>query len=114
MAKLAGTKRRAEEGVTVRISCDNDFLRRAEICVGVIAHGKMQKLQFCGMDPQEGAAARGWNDQISGNKKHNTICIDFSDDFAMSGNLSGTGGLRKCIENNAVFRWLDLRGGAAA
>ena len=47
-------------------------------------------------------------------KKHNTICIDFSDDFAMSGNLSGTGGLRKCIENNAVFRWLDLRGGAAA
>ena len=40
--------------------------------------------------------------------------IDSSDDFAMSGNLSGTGGLRKCIENNAVFRWLDLRGGAAA
>ena len=39
--------------------------------------------------------------------------IDFSDDFAMSGNMSGTGGLRKCIENNAVFRWLDLRGGAA-
>ena len=46
MAKLAGTKRRAEEGVTVRISCDNDFLRRAEICVGVIAHGKMQKFNF--------------------------------------------------------------------
>lgn len=44
----------------------------------------------------------------------NTICIDFSDDFAMSGNLSGTGCLRKCIENNEVFRWLDLRGGAAA
>lgn len=75
---------------------------------------KMQKLRFRGMAPQEGAAARGWNDQINGNKKHNTICIDFSDDFAMSGNLSGTGGLRKCIENNAVFRWLDLRGGAAA
>lgn len=103
-----------EAYITGCINCGNDFLRRAEICVGVIAHGKMQKLQFCGMDPQEGAAARGWNDQISGNKKHNTICIDFSDDFAMSGNLSGTGGLRKCIENNAVFRWLDLRGGAAA
>ena len=62
MAKSVGIKRRAEEGVTVRISCDNDFLRRAEICVGVIAHGKMKKLQFCGMAPQEGAAARGWND----------------------------------------------------
>lgn len=62
MAKLAGIERRAEEGATVRISCDNDFLRGAEICVGVIAHGKMQKLQFCGMDPQEGAAARDRND----------------------------------------------------
>ena len=62
MVKPVGIKRRAEEGVTVRISCDNDFLRRAEICVGVIAHGKMQKLQFCGMDPQEGAAARDRND----------------------------------------------------
>lgn len=75
---------------------------------------KMQKLRFRGMAPQEGAAARGWNNQIGGNKKHNTICIDFSDDFAMSGNLSRTDGLQKCIENNAVFRWLDLRGGAAA
>ena len=46
MAKSVGIKRRAEEGVTVRISCDNDFLRRAEICVGLIACGKCRNYNF--------------------------------------------------------------------
>ena len=64
MAKLAGTKRRTEETKkTLRfVYTRTMILRGEEICVGVIAHGKMQKLQFCGMDPQEGAAARDRND----------------------------------------------------
>ena len=36
--------------------------------MGLIACGKMQKLRFCGMGPQEDTATRGRNDQISGNK----------------------------------------------
>ena len=88
------------------------ILRGVEICVRVIAHEKMQKLQFCGMDPQGGAAARGRNDQISGNKKHNTICIDFSDDFARRGDLNRTGGLWKFVENNEISRWIGLQKGA--
>lgn len=51
-----------EAYITGCINCGNDFLRGVEICVRVIAHEKMQKLQFCGMDPQEGAAARDRND----------------------------------------------------
>lgn len=64
MAKLVGIKRRAEETKkTLRFVYTRTMtLRGVEICVGVIAHGKMQKLQFCGMDPQEGAAARDRND----------------------------------------------------
>lgn len=62
MVKPVRVKRRMEAYITGCINCDNDFLRGAEICVGVIAHGKMQKLRFRGMAQQEGAAARGWND----------------------------------------------------
>ena len=77
MVKPVRVKRRMEAYITGCINCGNDFLRGAEICVGVIAHGKMQKLQFCGMDPQEGAAARDRNNQIGGNqKKYNTIRIN--------------------------------------
>lgn len=60
-------------------------MRGAEICVGLIAHGKMQKLRFCGMGPQVGDAAKDGNDQI-GEKNINTIRIDLSDDFVMSWN----------------------------
>ena len=48
MVRSVGIKRRAEEGVTVRISCDNDFLRGAEICVGLIACGKCRNYDFVG------------------------------------------------------------------
>jgi hypothetical protein len=48
MVKPVRVKRRMEAYITGCINCGNDFLRGAEICVGLIACGKCRNYDFVG------------------------------------------------------------------
>ena len=79
--------------------------------MGLITCGEMEKLRFLRDGPAGGAHHQrpkwpNWWEQ----KEYNTIRID----LVMSGDLSRTGGLWECRENNAISRWIGLREGVIA